>query len=222
VRAPAAADQAALILLAAASGAVDAIAFTALGHVFAGVMTGNLALLGIAAGDARPADTGPPLLALAGFVLGTFTAASACRNTRAEGSWPPRVLGCLAGEAVLLAVDAVVWARSAAAPGSALRDLLLFLAAVAMGGQSGAMLAAGSVARPSTYLTGSLATFITRGAGGAGGGADRWVPVRLVALVAGAASAAVLHRAAPPWTAALPPALVALAVLTAARPATDK
>ncbi|CCB78105.1 protein of unknown function [Streptantibioticus cattleyicolor NRRL 8057 = DSM 46488] len=43
-------DQVTVVLLAAASGGVDALAFTTLGHVFAGVMTGNLALLGIAVG----------------------------------------------------------------------------------------------------------------------------------------------------------------------------
>ncbi len=211
-----------MVLLAAASGAVDAMAFTALGHVFAGVMTGNLALLGIAVGSDHFADVVPPLIALAGFVLGTAAAARACRGTAAAGpGWPARTLQCLACEAVLLTVTAVVWASAGAPPVGAPRDVLLCVAAVAMGGQSGAMLGAGPAARPSTYLTGSLATFVTRGVGQVPGGdrpgTDRWVPVRLTALAVGAGAAAAVFRSAPGWTPFLPPVLVVAAVLTAAR-----
>lgn len=212
------ADQAVVVLLAAASGAVDAIAFTSLGHVFAGVMTGNLALLGIALGGARPTEVRGPLLALGGFVAGTAITARLARDTARGAAWPPRVLACLAGEIVLLAVDAALWAASGAAPTGVLREALLVVAALAMGGQSGAMLTAGPAGRPSTYLTGSLATFITRRVGAGEGTADRWVPVRLAALAAGAASAALLARTAAAWTAALPPALVTVATLSAARP----
>jgi uncharacterized membrane protein YoaK (UPF0700 family) len=219
-RAPVTAQEVAVALLAAASGAVDAIAFTSLGHVFAGVMTGNLALLGVAVGGDRFADTVPPLVALAGFAAGTAAAARACRPGAAGGArWPVRTLHCLGCEAVLLAAVAVVWAAAGAPPSpGALSDVLLAAVAVAMGAQSGAMLGVGAAARPSTYPTGSLATFITRGVGGAPGepGADRWVPVRLAALAVGAGAAVAVLRFAAGWTAFLPPVLVAAAVATAA------
>ena len=228
VPAPGRAVQAAVVLLAAASGAVDATAFTALGHVFAGVMTGNLALLGIALGGGHLAQAVPPLVALAGFVAGTAVAGWACRAGRPvtpgerHRRWPARTVAALACEAVLLVLAAAGWVIGGAPPAGASRDVLLCAVAVAMGTQSGAMLGAGPSARPSTYLTGTLASFVTRGLAGvprgAAEGADRWVPVRLGALALGAGCAAAVFRFAPDWTAFLPPALVAAALLTAGRP----
>ncbi|MEU1624727.1 YoaK family protein [Streptomyces sp. NPDC020096] len=214
-RGPRTPDHVALVLLAAASGAVDALAFTVLGHVFAGVMTGNLALLGIAFASGRPIDLTAPLVALAGFVAGIWATALTCRGATADTrpGWPTRALLCLAAETGLLTVHASIWAGIGGVPGRAMREVLLCVAAVAMGGQSAAMLVAGRVARPSTYFTGTLATYVARNTGVLSGASDRWVPVRLVALVAGAAVAAVLHRWAPAWAAVPPPVLVLAAVL---------
>ncbi|MDF3288772.1 YoaK family protein [Streptomyces silvisoli] len=216
-RGPRTAEHIALVLLAAASGAVDALAFTVLGHVFAGVMTGNLVLLGIAFASGRPADLAAPLVALAGFVAGTRAGALICRGAApgARPGWPAQALFCLAGETAVLAAYATLWAGSGGAPGGLMRQVLLCVAAVAMGGQSAAMLVAGRAARPSTYFTGTLATYVASGAGAAVGAADRWVPVRLAALVAGAAVAAVLHHWAPAWAAVPAPVLVLAAVLGA-------
>jgi len=209
-----------VVLLAAASGAVDAIAFTALGHVFAGVMTGNLALLGVAVGGGRFADAVPPLVALAGFAAGTAAAARACRGRSAGApGWPRRTVHCLVLEALLLTAVAAVRATAGPSPSGVPGDVLLGALAVAMGAQSGAVLGAGPAARPSTYLTGALATFITRGVGrlpgGDGPGADRWVPLRLAALAVGAGAAVGLSRWAAGPAAFLPPLLVAAAVLAA-------
>lgn len=214
---PGTAAHVGVVLLAAASGAVGATAFLALGHVFAGVMTGNLALLGIALGGAHTADLPPPLLALGGYVCGTVLVATLTRGgAGAAPHWSPRVAACLAGEAVLLTAGAVVWAVSDGAPGESARDALLVGAAVAMGVQSGAMVAAGSSGKPSTYLTGTLTVFLIRTIGTtSGAGPDPWVPGRLLALLAGAAAAAWLHRVAVVWTAAVPAALVTAALLTA-------
>lgn len=210
-------DQPAVVLLAAAAGAIDAIAFIALGHVFSGVMTGNLALLGIAAGNGHPGDVKEPLIALAGYIAGAAAAARICRDVVPDRStWPARVLFCLAGEAVLLIGWAAVWGATSGHPGALTRYGLLCAAALAMGVQSAAMISAGPTAKPSTYLTGTLTVFITRGTRVARG-TDRWVPVRLAALVCGATVAAVLHRTAAGWSGALPPALVVTAVLTALR-----
>ncbi|PWI42369.1 DUF1275 family protein [Streptomyces sp. ICBB 8177] len=208
-----------MTLLSAASGAVDALAFTALGHVFAGVMTGNLALLGIACGGDRFGDVAAPLIALAGYVAGAAAAARFCgtRPDEPGDGWPTRTLAVLAAEAVLLALNAVAWAVGGAPPTGAPREVLLGVAALAMGGQSGAMLGAGTAARPSTYLTGSLTTFVSRAASGGPRETGYWVPVRLGALAVGAGAAAALHRGAAPWAAALPPLLVAAGAVTAAR-----
>lgn len=52
------------MLLVAASGGVEAVSFHGLSHVFAGVMTSDLALLGIAAGLGEPFDVTAACLAL--------------------------------------------------------------------------------------------------------------------------------------------------------------
>lgn len=209
-----------MVLLAAASGAVDATAFKALGHVFAGVMTGNLALLGIAVGNDHFADTVPPLISLAGFIAGTATAARLCRGRTEHGTkWPSRTVQCLAFEAALLAAVAVVWTTTGSPPSGALRMVLLCAVAVAMGAQSGAMLGAGNVAHPSTYMTGSLTTFITHSAARVPGGplADPWVPARLAALAVGAGAAVAVLRYAAGWTPFLAPLLVVGAIVVAVR-----
>ncbi|MGW1195465.1 DUF1275 family protein [Streptomyces sp. NPDC002536] len=209
----------AVVVLVAASGAVEALSFTALDHVFAGVMTSNLALLGMAAGQARGAGVTAALLALGGFGAGTAAGAWVTRGgEEGEERWSAPVLYCLVGEAVLLAVGAGVWAASGGAPGGVTRDVLQCGAAAAMGGQCAAMVAAGRAAAPTTYLTGTLATYIVRAPGGTSARSGPWVPVRLAALIAGAAAAVALHRAVPAWAGALPPVLVTAAVLTAAVP----
>ena len=68
-----------VVLLATASGAVDALALTALGHVFAGVMTGNLVLLGVSAGAGSESGV-PALVSLGGYGTGTALATWLCRG----------------------------------------------------------------------------------------------------------------------------------------------
>jgi uncharacterized membrane protein YoaK (UPF0700 family) len=215
---PGTATHIAVVLLVAASGAVETISFTALDHVFAGVMTSNLALLGMAIGRARGAGVAAALLALAGFGAGAVVVAWVTRGRADAGVyWSPRVMFCLVGEVALLTVGAGVWAASGGAPSAGTRDVLQFGAAAAMGAQSAAMVAAGRAAAPTTYLTGTLADYIVRGLG-TSSRPDRWVPVRLGALIAGAAAAMAVRMAAPPWAGALPCALVTVAILTAAVP----
>ncbi|MDT0466183.1 DUF1275 family protein [Streptomyces gibsoniae] len=206
----------AVVVLVAASGAVEAISFTALGHVFAGVMTSNLALLGMAIGRGRGTGVASAVLALAGFGAGAGLVAWVTHG-RAEVAthWPPRVMFCLIGEAVLLAVGAGFWAASGGAPGAVARDALQCGAAMAMGGQAATMVAAGRAAAPTTYLTGTLATYIVHGVGRSR--PDGWVPARLGALIVGAAAAMALRRVAPAWAGALPFVLVSAATLIAAR-----
>ncbi len=66
-----------VILLALAAGAVDAISFLGLGGAFSANMTGNVVLLGVAAGK----GFGEALLrsgaALDGYVVGAYVAARA-------------------------------------------------------------------------------------------------------------------------------------------------
>ncbi|MFJ9175123.1 YoaK family protein [Streptomyces sp. NPDC102360] len=206
--------QMSLVLLAGTSGAVDALAFTALGTVFAGVMTGNLVLLGISAGQGSGHDVAP-LYALGGYAVGAATTALVCRGVREawETGWPDRVVACLAAQCVLLGFVAVAGGLLGGDPAGVWRTVLLVVAALAMGGQSAAMLAAGAGAAPTTYFTGTLTTLVTGVADGSGRGREQlWVTGRLLAVAGGAACAVAVRDAFPPWGFAPPVVLTAAAV----------
>ncbi len=281
--------QCSVALLAAASGAVDALALTVLGQVFAGVMTGNLVLMGVTAGAGGEQGL-PAALALAGYATGTALAARYCRGggggggggdgagesgaagdsaggsggdsageggdrhgaggarrvrssggdsargeragagtrdshsahgakggargtARAPGTgWPPRVVHCLMLETVLLAAFAAAAAGLDGRPEGGWRTVLLVAAAFAMGAQSAAMLAGGTLAAPSTYFTGTLtALFAQLPAGGRAPGG--WAAVRLVAVTCGAAGAVALRSTVPQSAFGVPAVLVAGALL---------
>ncbi|UVN58036.1 DUF1275 family protein [Streptomyces albus] len=281
--------QCSVALLAAASGAVDALALTVLGQVFAGVMTGNLVLMGVTAGAGGEQGL-PAALALAGYATGTALAARYCRSggggggggdgagesgaggdsaggsggdsageggdrhgaggarrvrssggdsargeragagtrgshsahgakggargtARAPGTgWPPRVVHCLMLETVLLAAFAAAAAGLDGRPEGGWRTVLLVAAAFAMGAQSAAMLAGGTLAAPSTYFTGTLtALFAQLPAGGRAPGG--WAAVRLVAVTCGAAGAVALRSTVPQSAFGVPAVLVAGALL---------
>ncbi|PWI05249.1 hypothetical protein DIZ27_40440 [Streptomyces sp. NWU339] len=123
---------------------------------------------------------------------GRLTAWLTRQRTDVDAHWPPPVMFCLVGEAVVLAAGAGLWAAAGGSPGRTVRDALQFGAAVTMGIQAAAMVAAGRAAAPTTYLTGTLATYIVKGVGASR--PDRWVPVRLGALMVGAGAPGVLLR----------------------------
>lgn len=205
----------AVVLLAAASGALESVSFLGLNHVFAGVMTSNLALLGMAAGRGEAMSVTAALLALTGFGLGALIGArsTARASTAAATRWPWRIMGILAAETVLLAGGALVWGLAGGTPGTETRDIMQFGAGLAMGAQSAAMVSAGHAAAPTTYLTGTLATYIDRAAHG--GRQGIWVPLRFAGLIAGAATSAVLLKTARAWAALPPVVLMVCAIMVA-------
>lgn len=64
-----------VVLLTLTTGAVDAASFLALGKVFGGVITGNMVLLGIAAGTGGTSLAIHSGVALAGYSLGVIAGA---------------------------------------------------------------------------------------------------------------------------------------------------
>lgn len=205
---PGRAQWGALILFAGASGAVDVLAFIALGRVFAGVMTGNLVLLGLSlTGTGDEGGPGTPLLALAGYVAGVAAVAPFTRRRRDEpvSRWPRAVVRWLAAEVVLLAAVAVVWGVADGAPAEPLRDVVLVAVAAAMGTQSAALAGAGAAGGPGTYFTGTLTQVVAHAIGPRGARrADLGSLARLLALTAGAAVAALVYGAWAPWAMAVP------------------
>ncbi|WTW92235.1 DUF1275 domain-containing protein [Streptomycetaceae bacterium NBC_01309] len=175
-------EHVALLVLAAAGGAVDAFTLFCLGKVFAGVMTGNLVLVGAAAVDGDGEVVRHAVAALLGFSAGAAFAGAASGRLR--------VRDLLLVELALLAVPAVAWSlNSGHAEGE--RTLLVLAAALAMGVQ------AGTWGTPSTYFTGTLVG-LARGAGGRRPvtPGDVWAFGRLAAVAASAAVANTWSRGA--------------------------
>jgi uncharacterized membrane protein YoaK (UPF0700 family) len=117
-----------LLLLSAASGATDAIAYLLLGEVFTSAMTGNTALLGIALGLGRGAAAARSACALAGFVAGV--SAATWLHTRTAPSLRPLFLL----EMALAGAFALAWPVLAPLGAHAVY-LLIFVSALAMGTQ---------------------------------------------------------------------------------------
>ncbi|MEV8563197.1 YoaK family protein [Streptomyces sp. NPDC051917] len=207
----------AVVLLVAASGAVESVSFLRLDRVFAGVMTSNLALLGMAVGRGEAVDVTAAVLALSGFGVGTAVVAWCTRGSAVPTShWPRHVMFFLGAEAALLAAGALAWGLTGGTPGETARDVMQFGAALAMGVQAACMVAAGRAAAPTTYLTGTLATYIVKGIGTGRPGV--WVPLRFVGLIAGAAVSAALLKEARAWAALPSVILILCAIATACLP----
>ncbi|MCX5345722.1 YoaK family protein [Streptomyces atratus] len=195
-------DEWALLLLSAASGAADAFVFICVGQVFAGVMTGNLVLLGAsAAGVGEHGVALRVINALVSYSFGVMCGAWMSERLR----WPLPVM--LLIEVALLAAAAVLWALDLiTSDGDRLG--LLVLIAVAMGIQGRIR------ATPTNYFTGTLTSLVSRMTLRSRNQGDGWVAGRLTAVVAGAAVTALAVRFWPDAaaTVAVAPAVGALLI----------
>ncbi|MDO8213615.1 YoaK family protein [Conexibacter sp. CPCC 206217] len=123
-----------LLGLTLATGAVDAVSYFSLDHVFTANMSGNMALLGVGVATSIH-DVAGNVYAFIGFVTGAILTG---RFVRAHDHWPLRtVTRGLAVELVLLIGLAIV-AGVADVPGDkAVRFSVCFVLAAAMGLQTG-------------------------------------------------------------------------------------
>jgi uncharacterized membrane protein YoaK (UPF0700 family) len=144
-----------VVVLTLCTGALDAVCFLRLGKVFSSVITGNLALLGIAAGEKNGGLAANGGLALAGYAAGVaLGTAFAGTAERGQPVWPRRVTVTLIVELGILAVFSVGWLVSGSHRGTATRMVLLVLAATAMGVRTAAVRRLGQMS--TTYLTSTL------------------------------------------------------------------
>jgi len=187
-----------LLLLAFASGAIDAVGLVALGGVFTSVMTGNMIFLGagLATGDQDAAVRA--FIAICAFMTGAFVGARIAGSPRTgDQCWPRAVSVALCLELVLLLGFSVVWWFSDAKPGAELQLVLLVADALALGVQSSAILRFGIRGLSTTYMTGTLTSVMSALA--AGRHPSNWVSSAqiLVSVVCGGGMAAVVHSSAP-------------------------
>jgi uncharacterized membrane protein YoaK (UPF0700 family) len=193
------------VVLAVAAGALDAACFTHLGQVFAGVMTGNLTLLGLAAADRSGTLAGHVAVALLCYAVGTALGSLVARRTpRTPGPTP--VLAVLVLELTALAALTAGWILTRGAPSGAVQFGLLALATSAMGLQAAAVRSAGTKLS-TTFLTGTLTTAIAALVTGGEPRADtRWSVAVLAAHAGGAAAAGGLLLISPAALPVLPDA----------------
>lgn len=178
---------AALLLVTAATGLLDAVSLLHLG-TFTGYMTGTVILVGVHLAD-RATRVGPGVIALVAYLAGALLGG---RLVRRHDRAAPKLIGdVLLGVAVLIGAAAALQAgaRESAAFG------VVAMLGLAMGLQTSATRHAGV---PDMALP--AATMILHGLAHdsrlAGGGAERtWRRIGvLVALLGGAAAGAVLSR----------------------------
>ena len=203
-----------VVVLAFVSGYTDGVGLLALGGTFTSVMTGNMVLLGLSAGQGDGLGVGRALGAILAFIagaaLGTRVAGVAAKQNPV---WPRPVNRALALELLIFAGFAVGWFVTVGEPGRAAQFGLLMALAIALGVQSSTVLRFGVSGLSTTYLTGTLTSAVIhvvahRTARGSG---RHWKIIG--ALVLGAAAAAGMHEVA---RLALPvPQLVVLALVLA-------
>jgi uncharacterized membrane protein YoaK (UPF0700 family) len=149
--------QVLVALLAMTAGATDAVTFLGLGGVFASVMTANMVLLGLSAAERSGSLAAHSATAFAGYVAGALAASHFVDRDAPPGSGQPRPLSAvLAAEFVVLAGFTAGWEWTAGRPGGAAQLALLGTAALAMGGQSVAVIAMRMPGVSATYMTGML------------------------------------------------------------------
>ena len=184
-----------LLLLTMATGAVDAVAYLALGQVFAGNMTGNVLFVGFG----FAAEGGIPLLntviALAAFILGVVVCGLLVRG-RDQGTRMPTVnlLALGVGAAVVVAVGAT-WPRAENLTGAWV-PVVTGVLAVVMGSQAAAVRGA-HVRDISTVVVTTTLVNLALDNPLVGGTGDAWVrrAGAVVALSAGAFGGALSVRA---------------------------
>lgn len=187
-----------VVVLTVTTGAVDATSFLALGSVFSSVVTGNIVLLGVAAGTGRPELAVHSGVALAGYVAGVLAGAPlAAQRHHASGTWPPSVTVTLAVELVILVAFTVGWELAGTHPSGGGQLALVAVLAAAMGLQAAAVRRLGQMS--TTYLTSTL-TALVAGlvTGSKPDGMARSIGV-LIAIIVGAIAASVLLEEARAW-----------------------
>jgi uncharacterized membrane protein YoaK (UPF0700 family) len=157
---PARGRDALVVVLTLTTGAVDAVSFLRLGKVFSSVITGNLALLGVATGQHDAMLALNAGLALAGYVCGVLVGGAFAGTPQpGQAAWPVKVTVTLAVEWGALATFSGEWLVTGGHPAGASRLVLLLLGAAAMGMQSTAVRRLGPMS--TTYLTSTLTGILT-------------------------------------------------------------
>lgn len=188
-----------VVLLTLTTGAVDVTSFLALGNVFSSVVTGDMVLLGAAAGTGRPELAVHSGVALAGYLIGVLAGAplAAREHHATTGAWPPIVTVTLTVEMAILVAFSIGWELAGTHPSGAGQLALVAVLAAAMGLQAAAVRRLGQMS--TTYLTSTL-TAVVAGlvTGSKPDGMARSLGV-LASIILGAIAASILLEEARAW-----------------------
>jgi uncharacterized membrane protein YoaK (UPF0700 family) len=149
-----------VLMLTWAAGGVDAISYLGLGHVFTANMTGNAVLLGLAIGQGQGLAALRSLVALAGFALGAAIGALVVERGAKHGHWPRGVTAAISVEGFVLGLFTITWHTPGTARSGVALYALIALSAVAMGIQSAAIRHLNVPGVATTYITGTLTSFV--------------------------------------------------------------
>jgi uncharacterized membrane protein YoaK (UPF0700 family) len=217
-----------LMALTVSSGAVDAIAYLALGKVFTAFMTGNFVFLGLVTAGAGGPSIVSVAIALAVFAAGAFLGTRIVKPSKGSGVWPRRVTIALGAAAVAQACFLAVWVVADGLPASGVTNVLIGLSALAMGMQTATVFSLGLPGVFTTAATATLTVLMSDVAAWSHSATERRrLAGMLVSLFAGATAGSLLLVHARTYAPVLPLAVTILVVATAAitlraRDATDK
>jgi uncharacterized membrane protein YoaK (UPF0700 family) len=216
MRRPATVRDALLVALTVAAGAVDAISYLGLGGIFTANMTGNMVLLAIAVGSGAGPQALRAGVSLIAFSAGVFVSARIIRAPQAASLWPRRITTTLTVVALLQGGVLAGWLATSAHPSGAVEGGLIALSALAMGAQGSAIRTMNVSGVSTTWLTGTLVGLVTQIAVRSGSRGEKALRAGvLIALLAGAAAAAVLLTKARSLAPILPLALTVSVVVVA-------
>jgi uncharacterized membrane protein YoaK (UPF0700 family) len=158
-----------LLLLTVVAGAVDAVSFLALGHVFVVNMTGNIVFLGFAAAGVTEISLTATATAIGAFLIGSVAGGRLARRFADE-----RLLSVAAAvKIVLLAAALVVVVIVHGSLVAGPREIVIALLALAMGLQNASARRIGIPDLTTTVLTMTL-TALAADSTLAGGANPRW------------------------------------------------
>ncbi len=146
-----------LLVLTVATGMVDAVSILALGRVFIANMTGNVVFIGFALARAPGFSLVASLLALAGFLVGAAVCGPVITRWRTARGQLLAVV--TTAEVVLLAGVLAIAALSTEPFGSTPRNLIVVVAATALGLQNAAARELAVPDATTTVLTMTLTGF---------------------------------------------------------------
>lgn len=124
---------AALMVLTGVSGAVDAVTYLGLGHVFAANMTGNVVVLGFAAAGAPGFSVPAGITSVGAFLVGAVFAGRLCLHLASRRRW---FLVAMGTEAVLVGGAALVAATAPSVATGWARYTVIALLGLAMGSRN--------------------------------------------------------------------------------------